>query len=65
VLLTAAIVLSVRVLVPINREILRWEEHGAPSTWRHPLRRWDRLHAVRVLLLAAAAFSLGLTALLL
>jgi Domain of unknown function (DUF1772) len=37
--------------MPINLRVFRWdEEHGDPDEWRRLRRRWDRLHAVRIVL---------------
>jgi Domain of unknown function (DUF1772) len=37
--------------MPINLREFRWdEEQGDPREWRRLRRRWDRLHAVRIVL---------------
>lgn len=44
--------------MPINVAVFRWdEERGDPDRWRRLRRRWDRIHAVRVLL-DSAGFAL-------
>ena len=50
----AAIVLSVAVLVPINNRIAA----RSSANWQQENRRWNKLHQLRVLLLAIAAFCL-------
>ncbi|MEB3049266.1 DUF1772 domain-containing protein [Mycolicibacter sp. MYC123] len=51
-LLAGAVVLSVAVLVPINKRIMAWRSVDDVS--RELAARWDRLHWLRVALLAAA-----------
>ena len=51
-LMTAAVVLSVAVLVPINKRIMAWRSVDDVS--RELAARWDRLHWLRVALLAAS-----------
>lgn len=50
----AACVLSVAVLVPISIRIAA----RSSANWQQESRRWDKLHQLRVLLLAIAAFCL-------
>jgi hypothetical protein len=50
-LMTAAVLLSVTMLVPINNRIGRWQTDADVS--RDLAGRWDRLHWLRVALLAA------------
>jgi uncharacterized membrane protein len=49
-----AIILSLTVLVPINNRIARWDLVSLPPGWREAHKRWDKLHRVRIVLLAAA-----------
>ncbi|MEB3070088.1 anthrone oxygenase family protein [[Mycobacterium] vasticus] len=51
-LMVAVVLLSVVVLVPINNKIAAW--HSVDDVSRELAARWDRLHWVRVALLAAA-----------
>jgi uncharacterized iron-regulated membrane protein len=50
-LMAVVVVLTVALMVPINNRIAAWSTNGAPS--RELAARWDRLHALRVTLLAA------------
>ena len=50
----AAVVLSVAVLVPINNRLVQPEAHESPAQAHREHRRWDSLHRVRVIALAAA-----------
>jgi uncharacterized membrane protein len=53
-LLVVSVVMSVTLLVPINKRAIRWAEQGAPADWRDQVHRWDRLHQVRVAVIVAA-----------
>ncbi|WP_277208124.1 DUF1772 domain-containing protein [Isoptericola croceus] len=53
-LLAISIVLSVALLVPINNRSKDWTPTTAPVDWRQQLRRWDRLHGGRLVLIVAA-----------
>ena len=58
----AARALTVGFLVPINVRVGRWDPQRPPSDWRSQLRRWDRGHTARIVLLVAT-FALTLLAL--
>jgi hypothetical protein len=53
-LLVVGVVLSIALLVPINSRVARWAEGSAPPDWRAQVRRWDRLHYVRVVIIGVA-----------
>jgi uncharacterized membrane protein len=53
-LFAAMIVYSVLLPVPINNQIARWQPDSLPSNWRELRRRWDILHAIRVVFLVVA-----------
>lgn len=59
-LLTAAllwlftIVFTLIFPVPINNRVAAWNLDVLPANWREERRRWDRLHAIRVVILLAA-----------
>jgi hypothetical protein len=59
-LMAAAVLLSVTTLVPINNRIGRWQTDADVS--RDLAGRWDRLHGLRVALLAALWVLLVLAA---
>jgi hypothetical protein len=59
-LMAAAVLLSVTALVPINNRIGRWQTDADVS--RDLASRWDRLHWLRVALLAALWVLLVLAA---
>jgi hypothetical protein len=59
-LLAAAVLLTVTTLVPINNRIGRWETDADVS--RSLAGRWDRLHWLRVALLAALFLLLAISA---
>lgn len=47
--------------MPINVRVLRWdEEHGDPADWRRIRQRWDRLHAIRIVLDSAGFVLIAL-----
>lgn len=54
---SAAIVLSVLVLVPINNRMVRTDADGFTESTQRELRKWDALHRVRVFALAVAMIS--------
>jgi len=53
-LFAAMIVYSVLLPVPINNQVARWQPDSLPANWRELRRRWDRLHAIRVVFLVVA-----------
>jgi hypothetical protein len=59
-LMVAAVLLTVTTLVPINNRIGRWQTDADVS--RELARRWDRLHWLRVALLAGLFLLLVISA---
>ncbi|WP_193106666.1 anthrone oxygenase family protein [Brachybacterium sp. FME24] len=53
-LLLVGVVLSVVLLVPINKQTITWTAESHPGNWQELQQRWDRLHIVRVALLVVA-----------
>lgn len=53
-LFAAMIVYTVLLPVPINNQVARWRPEALPANWRELRRRWDVLHAIRVVVLAIA-----------
>jgi uncharacterized membrane protein len=53
-LLLVSVLMSVTLLVPINKRVVRWTAEGVPPDWREQVHRWDRLHHVRVAVIVAA-----------
>ena len=53
-LFAATIVYSLLLEVPINNQVARWQPESLPANWRELRRRWDALHAVRVVVLLVA-----------
>ena len=53
-LFAATIVYTLLLPVPINNQVARWRPEALPDNWRVLRQRWDRLHAFRVVVLAAA-----------
>lgn len=51
-------VYSLLLPVPINNQIARWQPDTVPANWRDLRRRWDLLHAIRVVFLIAALLLL-------
>jgi hypothetical protein len=47
-------VYSVLLPVPINNQVARWQPDSVPANWRDLRRRWDLLHALRVVFLVIA-----------
>jgi uncharacterized membrane protein len=58
VLLALISVYSVFLPVPINNQIARWQPDSVPANWRDLRRRWDLLHAIRVMFLVIALILL-------
>ncbi|MFC4242536.1 anthrone oxygenase family protein [Gryllotalpicola reticulitermitis] len=48
------LVMSLAVLVPINRRAMRWTAAEHPADWREQSQRWNRVNHVRVGLILAA-----------
>ena|SRR6516164_3322370 len=48
------IIFSVVGPVPINNRVKAWNLHQLPPDWREQRQRWDRLNAIRVILIAIA-----------
>ncbi|SCE93754.1 DUF1772 domain-containing protein [Micromonospora mirobrigensis] len=61
-LLLLSVVMSVLLLVPINNRGKTWTPDNRPADWKQQMRRWDRLHLVRIAVIIAA-FTLLVTAL--
>jgi hypothetical protein len=57
----AIIVFSLVGPVPINNRVIAWDLHRLPPDWRDQRQRWDRLHAIRVILIALAFLALLLS----
>jgi len=51
-------VYSLLLPVPINNQVARWQPDSVPANWRDLRRRWDLLHAVRVIFLVIALILL-------
>ena len=51
-------VYSVLLPVPINNQVARWQPDSVPANWRDLRRRWDLLHAIRVVFLVIALILL-------
>ena len=47
-------VYSMLLPVPINNQVVRWQPDSLPANWRDLRRRWDLLHAIRVVFLVVA-----------
>lgn len=57
-----ATVLSIVLLVPINNRVRTWADGSAPPDWRSILARWERIHLLRVAVVAAGLVLLGVSA---
>jgi hypothetical protein len=57
----AIIIFSLIGPVPINNRVKAWDLRQLPGDWREQRRRWDRLHAARVILIALAFLALVLS----
>lgn len=53
-LLVISVLMSVVLLVPINKRVAGWSAGPVPADWKEQLRRWDHLHYVRVAIIVAA-----------
>jgi uncharacterized membrane protein len=58
VLLALIRLYSVLLPVPINNQVARWKPDAVPPNWRDLRRRWDLLHAIRVVFLIIALILL-------
>ena len=58
VLLALISLYSVLLPVPINNQVARWQPDSVPANWRDLRRRWDLLHAIRVVFLVIALILL-------
>jgi Domain of unknown function (DUF1772) len=47
--------------VPINNQVKAWDNRKLPPDWQEQRRRWDRLNAIRVVLIALAFLALILS----
>jgi MFS superfamily sulfate permease-like transporter len=54
----AIIVFSVAEPVPINNRVKAWDLQNLPPDWRQQRQRWDRLNAIRVVMIAIAFLAL-------
>lgn len=54
ILFLVNLVMSLAVLVPINRRAMRWSADDYPADWRKLLRRWNRFNYLRIALIVAA-----------
>jgi hypothetical protein len=59
-LLAVSVAFSLLGPVRINNRVIGWRLDALPADWREQRRRWDRMHEVRVAMLAAAALLLSL-----
>src|SRR5277367_935232 len=48
------IIFTVIFPVPINNRVARWNLDALPVNWREERKHWDRLHAIRVIVLLIA-----------
>lgn len=53
-----AIVFTLIWPAPLNNRIATWNVQSLPPEWRQQCRRWDRLHAIRMVMLLAALVCL-------
>lgn len=58
VLWALIIVYSLLLPVPINNQVARWQPDSLPANWRDLRRRWDLLHAIRVVFMVMALILL-------
>ena len=54
----AIVVFSLVGPVPINNQVIAWDIQHLPADWRQLRRRWDQLHAIRVVMIACAFLAL-------
>ncbi|MFF9915757.1 anthrone oxygenase family protein [Streptomyces sp. NPDC013457] len=53
-LLIVSMIMSILLLVPINNRGKNWTPDTRPADWKEQMKRWDRLHYVRVAVIIAA-----------
>ncbi|KAB1987472.1 DUF1772 domain-containing protein [Streptomyces triticiradicis] len=53
-LLIVSVLMSILLLVPINNRNKTWTPENRPADWKQQLKRWERLHYVRVAVIVAA-----------
>lgn len=58
VLWLLAIVYTLIFPAPLNSKIAAWQLQSLPATWKSDGHRWDRLHALRMVILFAALICL-------
>ena len=58
VIIALICVYSLLLPVPINNQVARWQPDTVPANWRDLRRRWDLLHAIRVVFLVIALILL-------
>ncbi|GAA3800841.1 DUF1772 domain-containing protein [Streptomyces chiangmaiensis] len=61
-LLIVSVIMSILLLVPINNRGKTWTPDNRPDDWKQQMKRWDRFHYVRVVVIVAA-FALLVAAL--
>ncbi|WP_410812760.1 anthrone oxygenase family protein [Micromonospora sp. 067-2] len=61
-LLMLSVIMSILLLVPINKRAKTWTPENRPADWRQQTNRWDRFHYVRVAVIIGA-FALLVAAL--
>ncbi|AGZ40133.1 DUF1772 domain-containing protein [Actinoplanes friuliensis] len=52
--LLVSVLMSVVLLVPINNRTSTWTPDNRPDDWKQQMKRWDRLHYIRVVVIIAA-----------
>jgi hypothetical protein len=57
-LLAATVPLSLTCLVPINNRVAAWDLGALPADWKSDRRRWDRYHAIRIVILVLASVAI-------
>ncbi|MEU9484767.1 DUF1772 domain-containing protein [Streptomyces decoyicus] len=53
-LLVLSVLMSILLLVPINKRVATWSHEGVPADWKQQVGRWDRLHYLRVGIIVSA-----------
>ncbi|WGW12198.1 DUF1772 domain-containing protein [Saxibacter everestensis] len=59
-LLVISVLMSIILLVPINSRVASWSAGAIPADWKQQVRRWDRLHYARVVIVVIAFVLLTL-----